>query len=789
MRHKLFGLAILAAALLLAGAAVAQDVPPPAEIVNDEGGPVVVRGELVYTNPFFTAGVAQPVIILEDQSGFVNRQLDFVFSPESQVAGAFTSDFFSSPVTYTIPLPIEPQGQYNDVDQDSEAESGVQVYAIAYWTNTFGAPTLEKRDQQGGGWSTAYASTVVDATTYEYEGGIVLVYAPDDTQGFPSGFGDDGLLFSEDDPIVTLPAGYTVVDMNTDPFTFDRSREVRIDTVEPEVTALTDFSSLSYTEAFDAMIEKFRNEYAFTEYKELDWDAISAEFRPRFEEAEANNDADAYAFALRDFAWSIPDGHVSASQANPLLEEEFAVNTAGGLGMAIAELDDGRVIVSFILPDGPAAEAGISLGTEILEINGEAVGDVISATVPYSSPFSTDHARRLQQLRYAIRFPLDTEVEVTFQNTGDSDASTVTLTTVQERQSFAATSFFRGVTGTEPPVTYSFLPEGYGYAKIWDFLGNEVLTVQLWETFISLAIQQGVPGVIIDMRQNGGGNGFLAEQLAGYFFEDETIVGYTAFYDEDTKAFVTQTARPDRMYPPEAPLRYGGEVVVLVGPACASACESFAYAASIDERAAIVGQYPTAGLGGSVEDFLMPEGATIRFTIGRGLDANEDIHIEGIGVVPDVDVPVTPESVLAVVNGEDPVLAAGIAYLNQTLGLTTDSEAPDVGLTDGGEIAIGDTVEGEIAAGERVRYLLTAEADATIDINLTDADGALDTYLRVYDAEETLITENDDIQLGVKINSQISGLAVAAGDTLIIEVATFGDQLSGSYALEVAESE
>ena len=41
---------------------------------------------------------------------------------------------------------------------------------------------------------------------------------------FPSGFGADNKLFTDDDPLVRLPAGYTVVNMDTTPFTFDRSR-------------------------------------------------------------------------------------------------------------------------------------------------------------------------------------------------------------------------------------------------------------------------------------------------------------------------------------------------------------------------------------------------------------------------------------------------------------------------------------------------------------------------------------------------------------------------------------
>ncbi|HEY4717960.1 MAG TPA: hypothetical protein VIH14_03010, partial [Anaerolineales bacterium] len=256
----------------------------PAQIRNDEGGPVTITGEVAYTNPFFTATVAEPLVILEDQAGFVDRDRGYLMPPESQTMGQITSDFFTSPFTYSISLPIEPEGGWRDVDNDSETDEGVLVFAPAYWTNTFGDPFLEERDLAGGGWSTAYASTKLseDAETErEYIGGKIIVYAANDQQGFPSGFGADEKLFTEDDPIVGIPQGYTMVDMDTDPFTFDRSREVVMDLIEPEGAALDDFSALSYLEAFDAMLTMMREEYAFTELKDIDWDAMESEFRPR----------------------------------------------------------------------------------------------------------------------------------------------------------------------------------------------------------------------------------------------------------------------------------------------------------------------------------------------------------------------------------------------------------------------------------------------------------------------------------------------------------------------------
>lgn len=632
----------------------------PAAIVNDEGGPVAIRGEVSYTYAFFTTGVAAPMVILEDQAGFVDRNEGFILPKESQTLGQITSDFYTSPFSYTVALPIEPQASLRDVDQDGEEDTGVMVYAIAYWTNIFGDPFLEERDLYGGGWSTAYASTRVSAdvsTKREIVGGKFLVYAPDDQQGFPTDFGDDGLLFTEDDPIVGLPQGYTVVDMDTAPFTFDRSREPVIDLIEPESSALDDFSALSYGEAFDAMLEKMRTEYAFTEYKGIDWDAMRDEFRPRFVEAEEQKDVKAYLIALRDFTWAIPDGHVKA----PSVADDFSIAIGGGLGIAVRELDDGRVIVNYLLEESPAAAAGIELKAEIVEMNGQPISNVISDTVAWSAPFSTEHFKRLQQLRYVTRFPVGTSVAVTFKNPRATETQTVELEAVPERESFSFSSFSTGLTGFEQPVEYKLLPEGYGYVKIYSFADNDLLSVQLWERMIRTLNQAQTPGLIIDMRQNGGGTGFLADQMAAYFFNEPLELGNAGRYNEELGDFYFDDRTIDRFYLPPEDLRYQGEVAILVGPNCNSACEFFTYDMTLQARAAVVGQYPTAGLGGSVEDFLMPEGQRVRMTIGRAVDMNGEIHIEGKGVAPTVKVPVDEETLFA---AGDPILDAAIDYLD-----------------------------------------------------------------------------------------------------------------------------
>ncbi len=666
MLNKRFFAAIML--VVLSSTVTAQDSPvQPAQIVNDEGGPVSVTGSLAYTNGYFTAGADEPLIILEDEAGFVDRNHGFIFPEKSQVLGQITSDFYTSPFTYSIELPIEPGATLKDVDHNGKTDPGVMIYAVAYWTNTWGDAYLEQRDLQGGGWSGAYASTHIDQNPSahgEVIGGKYIVYAPDGNEGFPSGFGDDKKLFTDDDPIVTLPQGYTVVDMDTNPFTFDRSRHPVIDLIEGEGAQQADFSSMSYTDAFKGMVDMFRKKYAYTELKGIDWDAKEAEFLPQFEEADKNSDSVAYRHALRDFLWTIPDGHVNAPADNT----EFSQATAGGLGMAIRKLDDGRVVVNFLSPDGPAAQAGIQLKAQILGMNSKPIEQAIEATVPWSSPFSSDHFRLLQQLRYVTRFPVGTSVQVKYMNPGDTVTQSATMTAVEENASFRFSSFNKGLTGLELPMSYSVLDSGFISIKIYSFEDSARLTIQLWERIIKILNDNQVPAVIIDMRQNGGGSGFLADQMAAYFFSDALDIGNVASYDDSLGQFYIDPNVEEKFFPPPENLRFNGKVAVLIGPNCASACEHFTRDMTFENRAAIVGQYPTAGLGGGVTTYLMPENIQLQYPVVRAVDAQGNIIIEGTGIAPTIQVPVDETTVFS---DGDPILDYAVNALKNELGGTS----------------------------------------------------------------------------------------------------------------------
>ncbi len=759
-------LVVLLAALLALTPALAQDAdeadtPPPADIVNDEGGPLRLVGETDYTFPNFDIFFYEPFIVMSDAVALVERDPYYETNEEAQVFGKILDDAFNPPFNYELSLPIEPRAELRNIANINPDDPGVMIFAVGIAQNMIDDPFQQERD-----FITGLLSSVVLSPErediLEVIGGQLLIWSPDDQQGFPSGYGEDGRLFTDDDPIVILPQGYTVVDMNQEPFIFDRSQVASVPLNEPEEIEANDFSNLSYVEAFDEMIELFRREYAFTEYKGLDWDAISEELRPRVEEAQADGDTAAFRRVIRDFAWSIPDGHIFA----PIDNADFNRAIEGGLGLAIRELDDGRVIVNFLTPGGPAEEAGIELRAEIVEINGQPIADAIEATQAWSAPFSTQDFRRLQQLRYVTRYPIDMEeISVVYRNPGEDETTEVALPLVPEQDSFGFSSFNVGLTGTELPIEFRILDNGYGYIRIYSFSDDLPLTFRLWERALATMRANGVPGIVIDMRQNSGGSAYMADQLPAYFFDEELVTGYTAYYSERFDEFYYNEEFPAEFVLPPEEDRYTGALAVLVAPACQSACESFSYNMTLQDRAAIVGHYTTSGLGGSVVPVFLPDGITTSITDGRGLDANGEINIEGIGVPPTIRVPVDEETLFS---DGDPLLDAAIEYLDSATGFEA---------IDGGQIALGDTVSGELEPGSRVQYTFELDADSTVDF-IVESD--LDTVLRIYVAENGA--------LAIEELGSVPGVDVPGALPLILEIGAQGDNASGEFTFTVRES-
>jgi len=612
--------------------------------------PVLITGEIPYTSPFFVNSIKQPFVLLEDQAGFVNRDREFYFPLAGQVIGPVEIND-EEKLTYQLALPSVPQGKLVDVDNDVENDIGVQVFAVAYWSNVWGGPFLEERE--GKGWSNAYSSTLTDPDNDdEITGGTLIVWAPDDQQSFPSGFGEDGLLFSEDDPITPIPAGYNLVDLNNEPFHIYKEAQPNVILNEGAVE-VNDYSDMSFEEAFRTMFEKASREYPFTEEKDVDWQALYDKYMPRIQEADNSED---FYNALREFSYEIPDGHINVS-LNPDVFYELA---GGGFGLVLTELSDDRIIVTYLLPGSVAEKAGIDVGAEIISWDSQPVEQGIGQVTPYFGPFSTEHALRVEQVNYVSRVSPGTRIKISYKNPEDSQVKEVTLKSEVEYESLFETIPELNRDELSLPIEGFVLDDsGLGYVRITTFSEDYNMMARLWEHYIQGLIDQEVPGLIIDLRSNGGGSTSMTSDFLGYFFDEEIPI-YRRFYYSDISGEFEEVDRPAKIVP--APLLYEGEIAVLVSPNCVSACEGFAYTLQENDRAIVLGHFPSAGAFGDVGrgQYTLPDEITMQYPTGRPESPSGEVIIEGKGIIPDLIVPVTEESALG---GEDALLIRAIESL------------------------------------------------------------------------------------------------------------------------------
>jgi C-terminal processing protease CtpA/Prc len=741
--------------LIVASLALAACAPKVTQTVEANVQPSEITGTYEVTNDFVLATYyVENAVALTDMHGFVIRDLEWELPVDSQTLGFMTFDKETLSGTFELSLPAVPQGEFNDVDNDGVKDQGVQIFAVAYSPNVYGGPFAEG-DDRSRGWPSYLASVKTDAENKdEVIGGKLVVWAADANQQFPTSFGADGLLFTADDPVGTIPAGYSIVDLDQSPFAVTQEAAPQMTLYEPQDIAVKDYSAMSYTESFDKMFEVIRKEYAFSdvEGKAPAWDALYAELKPRVEQAEKDKDANAFYLALRDFTRAFKDGHVSMD-GGEYAQQDFATAVSGGYGFAIRELDDGRVVVIYVMDGGPAQAVNMQVGAEVTEFNGQTISDAIDAAQSYSNQ-SSDFAIRYQKARYLLRAVAGTEATITFANL-DGIPQTVTLTAIEERQSFSRTSLYFGVdTNSLLPVDAEIIPSGndaVGYIRINSNYDDLNLVIRLFERALQQFEANEAAGIVIDMRYNNGG---APLGLSGFLTDQEIPMGQLEYYSDKTGKFEAEGLR-EKIYPNQNQYRFE-KMVLLVGPACFSACEIEAYGFSQVAGMIVVGQYPTGGVEAETArgSFNLPEGFSVTVPTGRFILPDGSIFLEGQGVPPTLRIPVDGTTALA---SDDIVLQAGIDAVLQPLGAgVAPSAAPKIASAADAEAALTSGVAflEDLARESYEPVTFSKPGTATYTVPLTEPEPLIWAYVWCAADAERLATNFKNIQLKFMLDNK-----------------------------------
>ena len=209
-----------------------------------------------------------------------------------------------------------------------------------------------------------------------------------------------------------------------------------------------------------------------------------------------------------------------------------------------------------------------------------------------------------------------------------------------------------------------------GYIKINSNYDDLNLIIRLFERGLRTFEELGVPGIIIDLRENSGG---APLGLAGFLHDEEIVMGQLEYYSDKTGDFEPE-GLPEKVLPNENQYHFDKKVL-LVGQACFSACEIEAYGFSQVPDMIVVGQYPTGGVEAEVArgQFEFPEGFSLQIPTGRFKLPDGSIFLEGVGVQPEIRVPLDETTLFS---EEDVVLAAGEKAVLEPVSLGVVPEAP-----------------------------------------------------------------------------------------------------------------
>ena len=158
-------------------------------------------------------------------------------------------------------------------------------------------------------------------------------------------------------------------------------------------------------------------------------------------------------------------------------------------------------------------------------------------------------------------------------------------------------------------------------------------------------------GLIIDIRNNGGGNLTVAERLAGRFVHQKTLVGY--MQHKTGKGHQDFSGLEEIYLEPSSNVRWNKKVCVLVNRSVFSAANEFAVMMHCLPNVTLIGDHTGGGSGLPMSNSL-PNGWSVRFSACPMYD-NHQQQTE-FGIEPDIAVALSNTSMAE--NKDDIIEAA-----------------------------------------------------------------------------------------------------------------------------------
>ena len=347
-----------------------------------------------------------------------------------------------------------------------------------------------------------------------------------------------------------------------------------------------------------------------------DWQGIKDVLTKRYHNAQKRlvqtNSEDAFQIVMNSFARSI-EAHTS--YLSPRRAEQFKMDMdleLEGIG-AVLSYDEDYTVIRSLVPGGPADKSEqIKADDRIIGVaqDGEEFVDVIGW--------------RLDDVVDLIKGPKGTKVRLQYLKGADAHGTPkvveITRDKIRLEDRAAKSEVFE--------AKYSDLTSKIGVIEIPGFYNNLSQDVKVE---IAKLKEAKVDGIIIDLRQNGGGSLYEATQLSGLFIDQGPVV-----------QIHTLNNRIEEQKDRDGVTFYDGPLTVLVDRYSASASEIFAAAMQDYGRAIVIGEQ-TFGKGtvqqhrglGRIYDLYDNPLGSVQFTIAKfyRIDGGSTQHK---GVVPDI---------------------------------------------------------------------------------------------------------------------------------------------------------